>query len=82
LNKMWTSKLAYLRDAFCHLNELNAVDLCKSFVQILLHCGTRQTFSHRSWHFGIALYRKEIQRCFRLWAIYWQVLMLLPKSYY
>jgi len=28
----------------------------------------------------IALYRREIQRCFRL-AIYWQVLMLMPASY-
>jgi len=41
-------------------------DQYRGFAQISLYWKTRQRHSKRNWEFGIALCRREIQRCFQL----------------
>ena len=46
------------------------IHLCRGFAQISFYWETRQTHSKRTWQFGVALCRKEIQRCFHNFFIF------------
>jgi len=61
-------KLAHLADIFCHLSKLNT-GVLHNYI-----CTTEQDrLSKRNWFFGMAVCRREIQRCLRLQTIFWQV---------
>jgi len=68
LNEMWISKVSSLGPggSISPFGQALYTYLCRGFAQISLHWETRQTYSKRSWHFEIALYRRNIQRCFQL----------------